>query len=289
MHERGTPHYGGPVTDDAPTSHPVSGADCTGEVLDEGGLVLRWHPVGTEPVLFSHPTLPVRSGTPPHAGIPVCWPWFGAGRHGDKAPSHGWVRSTRWNLLEEVADAGGGTVRMGLSSRDSGSLQWPHPYRLELVARMGRALEVSLSTTNPGREPVVVEEALHAYLAVGDVRQVSIGGLDGARFHDKVTGRDETQRGDLVLDGETDRVYRSDAPVTVTDPVLARRLRVETEGAADRVVWNPGPDKGPGIPDIGDEWPRFVCVEAANALADVVTVGPGETHTLTYRLTVEDL
>ena len=46
---------------------------------------------------------------------------------------------------------------------------------------------------------------------------------------------------------------------------------------------------GTGIPDIGDEWPRFVCVEAANALADVVTVGHGETHTLTYRLSVEDL
>ena len=181
------------------------------------------------------------------------------------------------------------TVRLRLTSDEVSGPQWPHPYRLDLVARMGRHLEVSLTTTNTGPGPVTVEEALHAYLAVGDVRQVTIAGLDGATLHDKVTGEDRTQLGELVLTGETDRVYRTDAPVTVTDPVLGRRLHVETEGAANRVVWNPWAEKGPGIADVGDEWPRFVCVEGANVLADAVTVPAGATHTLTYRLFVEDL
>ena len=42
-------------------------------------------------------------------------------------------------------------------------------------------------------------------------------------------------------------------------------------------------------PDIGDEdWTGFVCIEGANAFENAVTVPPGESHTLTYRLEVED-
>lgn len=262
---------------------------CSARVLDEGALVLRWAPTGTAPVLFAHPYVPVRAGTPPHAGIPVCWPWFGAGRDGGMAPSHGFARSATWAFLGQESDGDAAVLSHRLTADDATDPAWPHPYRLDLVARFGASLELALSTTNTGDEPFVVEEALHAYLAVGDVRRVSLGGLDGAAFHDKVTGGDRTQEGDLVLTGETDRVYRSTADVVLTDPVLGRRLTVSTEGAANRVVWNPWAEKGPVIADIGDQWPRFVCVEAANVLGDVVTVGPGETRSMTYRLTVEDL
>lgn len=276
-------------------SAPVSPArvvdsdTCTGRVLDEGALVLGWSPAGRKPVLFAHPYVPVRAGTPPHAGIPVCWPWFGAGRDGGMTPSHGFARSATWTFLGEEVEDGATVLRHRLTSDEVSDPAWPHAYRLDLVARFGSALEIVLETTNTGGEPFVVEEALHAYLAVGDVRRVALGGLDGAAFHDKVTGEDRTQDGDVVLTGETDRVYRSTADVVVSDPVLGRRLTVVTEGAANRVVWNPGPSKGPGIADIGDQWPRFVCVEAANVLDDVVTVAPGETRSMTYRLTVEDL
>lgn len=262
---------------------------CSARVLDEGALVLGWTPAGTAPVLFAHPFVPVRAGTPPHAGIPVCWPWFGAGRDGGMTPSHGFARSATWTFLGEEVDGDATVLSHRLTSDEATDPAWPHPYRLDLVARLGPSLELTLATTNTGDEPFVVEEALHAYLAVGDVRQVSLAGLDGASFHDKVTGEDHTQEGDLVLTGETDRVYRSTADVVVSDPVLGRRLTVSTDGAADRVVWNPGAGKGPGIADIGDQWPRFVCVEAANVLGDVVTIGPGETRSMTYRLTVEDL
>ncbi len=251
--------------------------------------MLRWAPTGLDPVLFVHPTAGVRAGTPPHAGVPVCWPWFGPGRTGGMTPSHGIARTAEWTLVGHDVGADGTTLRYRLTSDDVSSEAWPHPYRLDLVATLGDRLTLSLTTTNTGPAAVVLEEALHAYLAVGDVRRATITGLDGAMFHDKVTGEERTQEGDVVLTAETDRVYRSDAAVVVTDPVLGRRLRVETEGAADRVVWNPWADKGPGIDDIGDEWPRFVCVEAANVLDDALTVPPGRTHTMTYHLSVEAL
>ncbi|QIM22029.1 D-hexose-6-phosphate mutarotase [Phycicoccus sp. HDW14] len=267
----------------------VATSTCTAEVLDEGALVLRWSPTGSAPALFAHPYVPVRAGTPPHAGIPVCWPWFGPGRDGGMSPAHGFARSATWSFLGEEREGDATVLQHRLTSDDATDPAWPHAYRLDLAARCGATLDVTLTTTNTGEQAFVVEEALHAYLAVGDVRRVSLAGLDGAAFHDKVADEDRTQEGDLVLTGETDRVYRSTADVVLTDPVLGRRLVVSTEGAADRVVWNPWSQKGPGIPDVGDQWRRFVCVEAANVLDDVVTVAPGETRSMTYRLTVEDL
>ncbi|GGL37451.1 D-hexose-6-phosphate mutarotase [Phycicoccus endophyticus] len=277
------------MSPDAPSTRAVDVPDGAGEVLDQGALVLRWAPTGQAPVLFAHPTVPVRAGRPPHAGVPVCWPWFGGGPSGDATPSHGWARSATWAFVGEDVDSRETTLRYRLTSQDASGPRWPHPYRLDLVARLGAHLEVALTTTNTGPEPVTFEEALHAYLAVGDVREATLTGLDGAPFHDKVTGEDAVQAGDLVLTGETDRVYRSEAPVVLTDPVLGRRLRVETTGAADRVVWNPWSDAAAGLDDVGDQWPHLLCVEGANVLGDAVTLPPGDAHTLTYRLFVEDL
>lgn len=273
---------------ESPRSRTIENASCSGTVVDEGALVLRWAPAGRDEVLFVHPAVGVRSGKPPHAGIPVCWPWFGPGVAED-APTHGFARTAIWRHVATTTEGGATTVEYALTSEDATSDWWPHPYSLRLVVSFGEVLEVALTTTNEGPDPVTVGEALHAYLAVGDVREASISGLDGAEYFDKVLGTDARQEGDLVLTDETDRVYRSAATVVVEDPVLGRRLRIDTEGAANRVVWNPWTDKARDLDDVDEAWPRFVCVEAANARDDVVTVAPGATHTLVYRLAVEDL
>jgi len=42
------------------------------------------------------------------------------------------------------------------------------------------------------------------------------------------------------------------------------------------------------VADIGDDdWSQFVCIEAANVFENAVTLAPGESHTLTYRLELE--
>ncbi|WP_299444469.1 D-hexose-6-phosphate mutarotase [uncultured Phycicoccus sp.] len=271
-----------------PRTRTIENAHSSGTVVDEGALVLQWAPAGADQVLFVHPAVPVRHGKPPHAGVPVCWPWFGPGP-ADEAPTHGFARTAEWRHVATTTEAGATSVEYLLTSDDATSEWWPHPYRLRLVVSFGEVLEVSLTTTNDGPDPVVVGEALHAYLAVGDVREITVTGLGGAEYFDKVRGVTAVQAGDLVLTEEADRVYRSAAAVLVDDPVLGRRLRVESEGAANRVVWNPWDDKARDLDDVDEAWPRFVCVEAANARDDVVTVAPGAAHTLTYRITVEDL
>ena len=47
---------------------------------------------------------------------------------------------------------------------------------------------------------------MHTYLAVGDVKDVTVEGLDGARYFDKVRGRFATQVGDVAFVGPTYRL-----------------------------------------------------------------------------------
>jgi glucose-6-phosphate 1-epimerase len=88
------------------------------------------------------------------------------------------------------------------------------------------------------------------------------------------------QLGIVTIAAETDRVYRTiGAPVAVVDPVLRRRIRIETVGSASAVVWNPWVEKARRLGDVGEDGYRhFVCVETANAGPDQVVVAPGATH-----------
>ena len=263
---------------------------CSGEVHDQGAQVVRWDPAGTERVLYVSSAVLRERGRAIRAGIPVCWPWFGPGRSGDLEPAHGFVRTAPWDLVDESTTEAEVVLVHRLTETDAASPHWPYRYALHLRSRLGADLEVSLTTTNLAEEPVDYEEALHAYLVVGDIRQVRISGLDGRRYVDKVTRTHRVHSGDLTFSGETDAVFRTPDPVTLHDPVLGRRLVVSTEGASNVVVWNPWEAKAKEVSDIGDDdWTGFVCIEGGNVLDDAVVLGPGEAHTTTYRLSVEAL
>ncbi|MGL5927542.1 MAG: D-hexose-6-phosphate mutarotase [Dermatophilaceae bacterium] len=274
----------------APSSHVVDGHWGRGEVLDQGALVLRWAPAGAEPVLFAADGLQVALGKSPHAGVPVCWPWFGPGRRPGMAPLHGFVRGAPWQLVSRDEGPDAAVLEYEITSEEATSTSWPHPYRLSLRATLGATLELALTTTNTGGSQFDLEEALHPYLVVGDVREVRVEGLDDVSYFDKVTQTERHQQGPVVFTGETDGVFRSAGPVVVVDPVLGRRLVITTEGARNVVVWNPAQEKAAEIADIArEDWSRFVCVEAANAFENAVVVAPGESHTLAYHLAVEPL
>lgn len=270
-----------------PAPHVVDTARCTGEVHDQGAQVTRWAPAGAHPVLYVSTAAVLEQGRPIRGGVPVCWPWFGPGRGGGMEPSHGFVRTVPWTLVERTEQDGDVVLTHRVTSHEATSARWPHAYALELRTRLGDVLELTLTTTNTGAEPMDVEEALHAYLVVGDVRRVTLDGLDGRSFLDKVTGSERVQSGPVRFAGETDSVYRTSGAVTVDDPVLDRRLVVSTEGAANVVVWNPWAAKAAGLADMGDDdWTGFLCVEGADALENTVVVQPGASHAMTYRVEV---
>jgi len=278
-----------------PEPRLLSCADATGAVHDQGAHVTGWTPAGQAPVLWLSPSTALEQGAPIRGGVPICFPWFADGPSGGLQPKHGFARTLPWHVetFESSDHEAVAVYRFSDADvRDPAHRElFPHRFEAEYSVRFGAQLALELAVTNTDDHPFDVEEALHTYLAVGDVRRIRIEGLDGASYRDKVLGRDGcVQEGELVLDGETDRVYEAAGEVAVVDPVLGRVLRIRRAGAANTVVWNPGAEKAAALPDVGpDAWTGFVCVEGANTAAHAVRLEPGRTHRMAYRVAVEAL
>lgn len=272
-------------------NHPLalSGDAGIATVYDQGAHVASWTPFGHDPVLFVSRRSGFQVGASIRGGIPVCFPWFGPGRSGDRKPAHGFARIVDWERVSTQRDAAVFELTDEALSQEHRE-SFPHAFRARLSVHAGASLEVVLSVENTGQEAFEIEEALHTYLAVGDVREVELRGLEDVEFIDKTRGNELVPAAGepLRLTGETDRVYLGSGPVTVVDPVLGRRLRITTRGAADTVVWNPWTEKAAAMSDFGDEeWPAMLCIEGANALEDAVRLAPGEVHEMGYRIDVE--
>ncbi len=273
----------------------VATAVATGEVYLQGAQVTAWTPAGSDPVIWVSGAARFAVGEAIRGGIPICFPWFGAGREpGLAPPAHGFARLVGWRLIDATDDAGAVTLTLRLTDADVAGLPaaaaWPHPFTATYRVTFGRELAVALTVENTGDAGVSFEEALHTYLAVSDVRATAVVGLNGAPYLDKTAGATPermTQRGDVTFGGETDRVYGSVGSVVVRDDAAGRSVGVTKEGSANTVVWNPWVEKAAAMADFGDdEWPMMVCVETANVLDDAVVLAPGERHTMTARYTV---
>ncbi len=272
----------------------VATAVATGEVYLHGAHVTAWTPAGSDPVLWMSGSSRFVPGEAIRGGIPICFPWFGPGRDGSMSPPHGFARLAAWRLVGATEHDGAVTVTLTLTDDDAGDLPaaaaWPHPFTATYAVTFGRELTVALTVENTGDSEISYEEALHTYLAVGDVRATTVQGLDGASYLDKAPGAGPdrvTQTGDVTFTGETDRVYDSAGTVVVVDGSVGRSIGVAKDGSAKTVVWNPWTDKAAAMADYGDdEWPTMVCVETANVLDDAVVLAPGARHTTTARYSV---
>lgn len=274
-----------------------------GEVCLLGAHVVSWQPADCKPVLWMSRATSTEVGKPIRGGIPVCFPWFGAGVSGDQAPGHGFLRLVEWRLVD-AAQSGAGVrlvfevteqdVRDCLARIDApadlrAAADELAPFRVRYAITFGAYLKLDFTVENTGTQDFTFEEALHTYFRVGHVREVRIEGLGGAEYFDKVTGEEGAQQGELVLTDFTDRVYRCDDQVTLQDPGLHRAVLIYDEGAANTVVWNPWRERSEEMADIHEgAWPGFVCIESANALKDAVTLAPGEKHTMKVRIDVEN-
>ncbi|TPW17078.1 MAG: dihydroxy-acid dehydratase, partial [Halothiobacillaceae bacterium] len=167
-----------------------------------------------------------------------------------------------------------------------------HATTVECHFTIGTTLEIDLITTNNSQELITISQALHTYFAVSDVRNITIDGLEGTRYLDKVAGGLLKQQvGSVTIDAEVDRIYiDTTADCLINDPALQRRLRIQKKGSGSTVVWNPWSAKAHTMGDLGDDgYLQMVCVESANAADDLVTLAPGAHHHLWVRYGVEPL
>jgi D-hexose-6-phosphate mutarotase len=199
-----------------------------------------------------------------------------------------------WEMLETKALPDGATfIRFGLIDTDATRAQWPHSSPVQLEATIGNTLRVDLVTKNTGTQAFTLGEALHTYFHISDVAEMTIRGLEGCDYWDKAGGGSvlRKQENGIVIESEVDRVYmNTSADCVIEDRGLKRAIRIAKQGSKSTVVWNPWIEKAEKMGDFGtDGYRGMVCVESANALDNVLSVAPGETHRLSVVYSVEAL
>jgi len=269
-----------------PAPRGVSAPGATAAVFDHGAHLVSWVPAGSSEVIFLSSAAFLDSAAAIRGGVPICFPWFGPGRTGSMAPAHGFARRSAWTLADSERSADQVVLTYTLDDSAIVSETFTSSFRAVYRIGIGQSLDLDLTIENTGDVEFSFEEALHTYLAVGNVEQVRIEGLDGVDYLDKAAGGTACrQDADVIFSGETDRIYRSSADLTVVDPVRERRILVTRRNSSDVVVWNPWRDKGEALSDLGvGEWQGFVCVEGANVLDSAIALVPGEAHSMGYSL-----
>ena len=260
-----------------------------GEMHLHGAQVTSWRPAGAEEAIFLSRQARWEEGKAIRGGIPICFPWFRAKADDDHAPAHGFVRTKIWTLesIEQTAD--GITVSMCTQSEPDTRRWGPADFRLLHRVTFGSELKLELTVSNTGAKPFRFEQALHTYYRVGDVRKVSIRGLDGVAYLDNTdSNKKKKQKGDVVISSPTDNAYmNTQNPLQLLDPVLNRSIQIRKQNSNTTVIWNPWADGARALSDLGDdEWQHMVCVEGSNILENAVELAPSADHKITVTMTV---
>jgi glucose-6-phosphate 1-epimerase len=266
------------------TKIKINSASGSAEIFLHGAHVTHFQKGNEPPLLFLSQKSKYAEGQAIRGGIPVILPWFGA-REGQ--PAHGFARTRTWQV-KEINSLPNGSIRVGFSLPDCTGAGFP-PFTADYSVTVGAALELQLSVSNasPDRD-LTFENCLHTYFAVGDISAVSIAGLKGVTYRDKVENfAEKIESADAIkIVSEADRVYQdTTGPVEIHDAALRRKIRVEKTGSASTVVWNPWIAKAKEMSDFGDdEYLRMVCVESGNVGKNKITLAPGKSAPLTVKL-----
>lgn len=261
----------------------------------QGAHLISWHPKSqSKPVVWVSRDAKIAAGKSIRGGAPVCWPWFGAHASEASFPGHGYARTVPWNVIESGTEPNGATrLTLRLQESDKTRAQWNHDCNVDLTVIIGDTLRMEMTTENTGKSEFVIGEALHTYLQISDIGTISVTGLDGCEYWDKVGGSNlRKQAGAITFSGETDRVYiNTAATCVIEDDKLKRRIYIKKSGSQSTVVWTPWTEKANKMGDMGqpDGWREMVCVESVNAIDNVVKVAAGSQHTMIVEYRAESI
>ena len=279
---------------DLPRAVLTTAAGDIAHVYLHGAHISHYQPAGCEPVLFTSKRSQFAPGQPIRGGIPICFPWFGPHPDNGNLPPHGFARILPW-AVQSTAPSEDGVPRIEMVLRDDERTRqwWSQPFEATMTVILDHQLTMAMQVSNPAdrnEQRMHFEQALHTYLAVGDVRQVRIAGLAGATYIDKVDGGQRKREGDapIRIEGETDRVYLdTESTCIIEDASLERNVLIAKRGSRSTVVWNPWIEKSRRMEDFGDdEWPGMLCIETANAADNAITLEPGGRHEISTAIRI---
>ena len=242
-------------------------------VLLHGAQVVSWVAGGRERLfLSSRSKFDGRAAI--RGGVPVCFPQF---NQRGPLPKHGFARNLLWQLTREP-ELLGEHARVSLRLTDSATTRalWPQGFEANLTLDLQPGqLQLSLAVTNTDAAPLAFTGALHTYLAVDDIAQVQLQGLQGQTEWDALTDQHRPAASTLRFAGEFDRVYEAaPEPLRLQDGSSALWI-AQSASWAQTVVWNPGAEKGAALADMPpDGYQHMLCVEAAQVMQPI-TLAPG--------------
>lgn len=251
------------------------------EVCKYGAHLTSWKPAGESEQIFLSPRAEFRRGVSIRGGVPIIFPQFA---ELGSLPKHGLLRTVTWSYMEATQDTAGRRAGVRFRVRDDAQTRalWPYSFEAEFHIEIGgRTLSMTLSLRNTDAAVFRFTAALHSYLHADDVSRVTVSGLQGLEYVDKVAGqsvhgveRNSQPEEALRIAGEVDRIYlRASRPIVLADG--ARVLEIHKTGFDDVVVWNPGPALSTQLKDLGPEGYRtMLCIEAG-AIAVPLVLEPG--------------
>lgn len=249
-----------------------------------GAHVLGYVPKGEEDLLWMSSKSAFEEGSPIRGGIPVCFPWFGPHPTNSTKPQHGFARLLNWDVDSTITLADGGTeLVLTLKSSAETKAYWPYSFTASMKIIIGKKLDVGLTVTNTGDEAFEYTDALHTYINVSDIDNLNIDGLSNSEYYiamDTIPHKQSELL--LTIAKEENRRYLEHTQDTIIyDTGFSRKLRVAKTGSKVTVVWNPGAETSKKMADLpATGYKTFICVEAANAVNDVVKLAPGKSFTM---------
>src|SRR5262245_43434751 len=248
------------------------------DIYLNGAHITNFQKKDEPPLLFMSQCSRFNEGQPIRGGIPIIFPWFGL-REG--LGQHGFARVKSWEL-KEFAPTPDGSVSVRFRLPDCPEASTLPPFTADYLVTVDDKLTLELKVTNQSQdEAFTFENCLHTYFFVSDVTAISISGLKGLAYLDKVANFALKKEGEeaLRIGSEVDRIYLdTTGPVELLDPSFSRRIRIEKHGSASTTVWNPWIAKAHQMPDFGnDEYKSMVCIESGNVSSNQISLPPKET------------
>ena len=259
-----------------------------------GGQILTWQPKHhLHPVLWVSQSVQFRHRKAIRAGVPICWPWFGAHWSDQNLPAHGYARLSLWEPCSVTTLPCGATVlTLVLQSDEVSQEYFSSNIRLELELTIGETLKVVLNTFNGSTESISLTEGFHTYFKISDISNVTVTGLEKQQYVDLADNNKIATQGDPIrFEGHVGRIFKdSQNACFINDHDWGRQIQIYKKGSNSTAVWNPGLDVAATMDDLGvDSWRDMLCVESVNTADDLVQVSPGEHHKLESSYSVSSL
>ena len=238
-----------------------------------GAQLLSFIPKGEKDLLYFSPISKYTPGKALRGGVPLCWPWFGP----IQSPQHGHARINLWKLIENVST----------SPNDAKAVfefEFNDIKALVTFEFTPRGFSQSLFTQNNSKSEIQLTEACHSYWNVGDIKKVTVKGLENIPFTENSPSPNPHNENPLQIHGFIDRIYYpTTTPIQIEDESFNRTITIERSGSNSVIVWNiwaEGAEKMSDLPNNG--WENYICIEVANAGKDIISLPSGSSHTLSY-------